>query len=48
MAQGPLKKDTALSGPPPAKEDDFKILPQKDSKVTRTGHESYGGKTQKG
>lgn len=46
MANGPMHKGTAESGPPSAPNDGFKTLPQTDSRVRRKGHESGDGKVQ--
>ena len=46
MANGPMHKQTAESGPPSAPNDAFKTLPNKDSRVVRKGHESGDGKVQ--
>lgn len=43
MAQGKMAKQTAEKGPSEASGDTFRTLPQKDSRVQRTGYESYGG-----
>ena len=46
MAQGPMHKGTAESGPTSVKGDTFSTLPQKDSRVKRKGMESGDGKVQ--
>lgn len=45
MAQGPMHKTTAESGPPNAPNDQFKTDPYRDSRVKRQGAEWYDGKT---
>lgn len=43
MSQGPMKSKTAESTPPSNPGGDaFRTLPQKDSRVTRRGYQSYG------
>lgn len=46
MAQGPMRERTAESGPPSIGNDQFKTLPQTDSRVKRKGFESGDGKVQ--
>lgn len=46
MARGPMATQTAESGPTTVKGDAFSTLPQKDSRVKRTGMESGDGKVQ--
>lgn len=43
---GPMMKQTAESSPPSISGDTFKTLPNKDSRVLRSGWESGDGKVQ--